>query len=329
MLQGNDTNDDGLNQSFMAHVPAPPHQSPAAAAMLQNDKFLTHVAHLLNITTENLSNLLSSDKGSNGSGLSADTPADNSLALLTILTVCYALIFVAGVLGNLITCIVISRNNFMHTATNFYLFNLAVSDLILLVSGIPQELYNLWYPDMYPFTDVMCIMESVLSEMAANATVLTITAFTVERYIAICHPFRQHTMSKLSRAIKFIFAIWLAAFLLALPQAMQFSVVYQNNGYSCTMENDFYAHVFAVSGFIFFCGPMTAICVLYVLIGVKLKRSRLLQSLPRRAYDANRGLNAQGRVIRMLGSSCSRRLLPLLGALSRAASDGRVWLVAD
>lgn len=42
-------------------------------------------------------------------------------------------------------------------------------------------------------------------------------------------------MSKLSRAIKFIFAIWLAAFLLALPQAMQFSVVYQNGGYSCTV----------------------------------------------------------------------------------------------
>lgn len=67
------------------------------------------------------------------------------------------------------------------------------------------------------------------------------------------------------------------------------------------MENNFYAHVFAVSGFIFFCGPMTAICVLYVLIGMKLKRSRLLQSLPRRAYDASRGLNAQSRVIRMLG----------------------------
>ncbi|ALC46230.1 CG8784 [Drosophila busckii] len=167
-------------------------------------------------------------------------------------------------------------------------------------TGIPKELYNLWCPNAYPFTDGICILESVLSEMAANATVLTITAFTVERYIAICHPFRQHTMSKLSRAIKFIFAIWLTAFLLALPQAMQFSVVNQDDGYSCTMENDFYAHVFAVSGFIFFCGPMTAICVLYVLIGMKLKRSRLLQSLPRRAYDAHRGLNAQSRVIRML-----------------------------
>lgn len=56
--------------------------------------------------------------------------------------------------------------------------------------GMPQDLYNLWYPDSYPFTDVLCVMEGVVSETAANATVLTITAFTVERYIAICHPFR-------------------------------------------------------------------------------------------------------------------------------------------
>lgn len=98
-----------------------------------------------------LSNLLSQNVSSNGSimttmttsldnGLSfaepgAEADADESSTLLIVLTVCYALIFVAGVLGNLITCIVIARNNFMHTATNFYLFNLAVSDLILLVSG--------------------------------------------------------------------------------------------------------------------------------------------------------------------------------------------------
>lgn len=48
-------------------------------------------------------------------------------------------------------------------------------------------------------------------------------------------------MSKLSRAIKFIFAIWMAAFLLALPQAMQFSVVKQDVGYSCTVGSIFTA----------------------------------------------------------------------------------------
>lgn len=230
-------NDDGPNQSFMAHTlpnarpslrpstsRSPGDSSSPELLLLHNDKFLTHVAQMLNMTTENLTNLLAANS-TNGSSATATITATTSITnmansseesptLLIILTICYALIFVAGVLGNLITCIVISRNNFMHTATNFYLFNLAVSDLILLVSGklakihtglpcvclicgirfpslgIPQELYNLWCPNSYPFTDGICIVESVLSEMAANATVLTITAFTVERYIAICHPFR-------------------------------------------------------------------------------------------------------------------------------------------
>ncbi|EDV93146.1 GH19145 [Drosophila grimshawi] len=264
-----------------------------------NEKFFLNLTQVLNISADNLTSLLH--------GLEPHSRLEQphatmttSMGLLATLTVGYALIFVAGVLGNLITCIVISRNNFMHTATNFYLFNLAISDLILLCSGMPQDLYNLWHPDNYPFSDGICILESVVSETAANATVLTITSFTVERYIAICHPFRQHTMSKLSRAIKFIFAIWIAALLLALPQATQFSVVNQGTGSSCTMNNDFSAHVFAVSGFLFFGGPMTAICVLYVLIGIKLKRSRLLQALPRRSYDVNRGISAQTRVIRML-----------------------------
>lgn len=57
------------------------------------------------------------------------------LTVVLPVTICYAFIFVAGVLGNVITCAVISRNKSMHTATNYYLFNLAISDLILLLSG--------------------------------------------------------------------------------------------------------------------------------------------------------------------------------------------------
>ncbi|XP_053945382.1 melanopsin-like [Anastrepha ludens] len=265
--------------------------------LLQSDAFKQNMSLTLNISTENLTDLLNTAQLNQ----TYELPHQQlSMSVLITLTVFYAIIFIAGVLGNLITCIVISRNKFMHTATNFYLFNLAVSDLLLLLSGAPQDVYSYWYPNAFPFGDVICILGSVLAETATNATVLTITAFTVERYIAICHPFRQHTMSKLSRAIKFIFAIWVAALLLALPQAMQFSVVSEQGGTSCTIGNHFVEHVFAVSGFIFFGGPMTAICVLYVLIGIKLKRSRLLQAVPRRSFDVHRGISAQSRVIRML-----------------------------
>lgn len=153
-LASSSGDDDGLNQSFMAHTlpngrpslsvspglgPSPSSISSSSSSpspellLLHNDKFLTHVAQMLNMTTENLT--ATATDAATGT---TTTIADNwqeSPTLLIFLTICYALIFVAGVLGNLITCIVISRNNFMHTATNFYLFNLAVSDLILLIAG--------------------------------------------------------------------------------------------------------------------------------------------------------------------------------------------------
>lgn len=72
----------------------------------------------------------------NGVGAATINDSDaEPLFVLIFVTICYLFIFVAGVLGNVITCTVIYRNKSMHTATNYYLFNLAISDLILLLSG--------------------------------------------------------------------------------------------------------------------------------------------------------------------------------------------------
>jgi len=46
-----------------------------------------------------------------------------------------------GVIGNVTTCVVIARNSYMHTATNYYLFSLAISDMLSLVFG-KQITYN-------------------------------------------------------------------------------------------------------------------------------------------------------------------------------------------
>lgn len=59
----------------------------------------------------------------------------NSEVVLILLTVIYLIIFVLGVLGNVVTCIVIAKNKSMHTVVNYYLFSLAVSDLLLLICG--------------------------------------------------------------------------------------------------------------------------------------------------------------------------------------------------
>ena len=55
--------------------------------------------------------------------------------LLLPLTFFYVVVFISGVVGNIAVCLVIVKNKSMHTATNYYLFSLAISDLMILLLG--------------------------------------------------------------------------------------------------------------------------------------------------------------------------------------------------
>ncbi|XP_038104444.1 pyrokinin-1 receptor isoform X2 [Culex quinquefasciatus] len=204
-------------------------------------------------------------------------PKRDPLYVVIPVTIVYLLIFITGIVGNISTCIVISKNKSMHTATNYYLFSLAISDFLLLISGVPQEIYFIWSKYPYIFGELFCVIRGIAAETSANATVLTITAFTVERYVAICHPFLSHTMSKLSRAIRYIFAIWIIAIVSAIPQALQFGVTNQGGVDQCVVKRIIIQHSFELSTFVFFFAPMTLITVLYALIGLKLRSSALMQ----------------------------------------------------
>lgn len=202
-------------------------------------------------------------------------PQRDPLYIVIPITILYVIIFITGVVGNISTCIVISRNKSMHTATNYYLFSLAISDLLLLISGLPPDMYAIWFKYPYIFGEVFCVLQGFAAETSANATVLTITAFTVERYVAICHPFLSHTMSKLSRAVKYIVAVWIIAMILAIPQAMSFEIVHGNRDEQCvcTVQQTAIPHAFGISTLLFFVTPMSLITVLYILIGLQLHKS--------------------------------------------------------
>lgn len=58
---------------------------------------------------------------------------DPSVSKVTVII--YAVILVLGLAGNSLTCLVIARDKHMRTVTNYYLFSLAVSDLLSLMLG--------------------------------------------------------------------------------------------------------------------------------------------------------------------------------------------------
>ncbi|CAL4121479.1 unnamed protein product, partial [Meganyctiphanes norvegica] len=206
---------------------------------------------------------------------------EEDYTMIIAMTIVYIVITIMGLVGNVATCIVISKNRVMHTATNYYLFSMAISDLLLLVVGMPNEMHSLWYPAKYLFGEVFCIIRGLAAETSTNASILTICAFTVERYIGICHPLRSHTMSNLGRVTRFIIIIWIGAVIFAVPQAAQYGIVYEPlyNSTMFDLENPQcnikfnLGPLFEISTFLFFCTPMVLILVLYVKIALELHKS--------------------------------------------------------
>lgn len=50
------------------------------------------------------------------------------LSIILPISVCYLIILVTGILGNVITCVVIANNKTMHTATNYYVISICINE---------------------------------------------------------------------------------------------------------------------------------------------------------------------------------------------------------
>ncbi|WAR06973.1 PK1R-like protein, partial [Mya arenaria] len=225
-------------------------------------------------------------------------PQQRDLPVVAVLLLIYATIFVTGVIGNIVTCIVISRTSFMRTTTNYYLLSLAISDLLLLVIGLPPEAYSIWESYPWRFGKAFCIIKALFAEMTSYASVLTITAFTIERYIAICKPLESHKIVAFSRCVKIIIAIWIISLCCALPYPIHTDVFYyvsDSNGtpildsLQCNIPHQYserMRHVFQLSTFVFFVFPLTVIIVLYSLIGLTLRRAEMRRETTEQCHQS-------------------------------------------
>ncbi|XP_045897713.1 neuromedin-U receptor 1 [Micropterus dolomieu] len=208
----------------------------------------------------------------------------------------YLVIFMVGVVGNLLTCTVIVRNKVMWTPTNYYLFSLAVSDLLVLLLGMPLELYELW--QNYPFLlgKGGCYFKTFLFETVCLASILNVTALSVERYIAVVHPLRAKYVVTRTHAKRVILTVWGVSVLCALPNTSLHGIdilhrlssgpsgninVEIPESATCTVVKPqwMYNATIQVTTLLFFFLPMLTISALYMLIGLQLKREKMHQAL--------------------------------------------------
>ena len=82
-----------------------------------------------------------------------------------------------------------------------------------------MELFLMY--EQYPWVlgDVVCDLKAVLTETFINTSILTIVAFSGERYLAICHPLSTYAQKSAKKTRRTILLIWIISFLAAAPWA--------------------------------------------------------------------------------------------------------------
>ncbi|XP_026561452.1 growth hormone secretagogue receptor type 1 [Pseudonaja textilis] len=198
--------------------------------------------------------------------------------LLTGVTVICLLFFTTGILGNMMTMLVVFKFRDMRTTTNLYLSSMAFSDLLIFLC-MPLDLFRFWQYRPWNFGDLLCKLFQFVSECCTYATILNITALSVERYFAVCFPLRAKAMITKTKVKLLILVLWAISFVSAGPIFVLVGVEHEN-GTNPLDTNECRITEYAIhSGLltimvwtssVFFFLPVFCLTVLYSLIVRKL-----------------------------------------------------------
>ncbi|XP_075235062.1 neuropeptides capa receptor-like, partial [Lycorma delicatula] len=180
---------------------------------------------------------------------------------------------------------------------------------------LPYDLTVFWQQYPWTFSVGICKLRALVSEMASNTSVLTIVAFSAERYLAICHPLHAYVLSSLRRAVKVIAGLWLLSFIAALPFAAFSRVNYIDypNSQCPVLESAFCAMlkknippnwpIYEISSLGFFFLPLVFLIIGYARMGHAIRtrhRRTLGDRLSGTVHGEARNLHARKSTIRML-----------------------------
>ncbi|XP_060761237.1 succinate receptor 1-like [Neoarius graeffei] len=119
----------------------------------------------------------------------------------------YGLEFAIGFIGNLV--VVLGYIFCLPTwkSTNVYLFNLSISDLIFLCT-LPELSYNYTYNQKY-FNSRLCVINRYILFVNLYASILFMMWVSVDRFLLLCHPQREHILLTLKASLCITILNWI------------------------------------------------------------------------------------------------------------------------
>ncbi|XP_012283008.2 neuropeptide SIFamide receptor [Orussus abietinus] len=146
----------------------------------------------------------------------------HSIAMSAVYCIAYVLVFVVGLIGNSFVIAVVYRSPRMRTVTNFFIVNLAVADVLVIVFCLPATLMsNIFVPWVLGW--FMCKTVPYIQGVSVAASVYSLVAVSLDRFLAIWWPLKCQITKRRARLM--IVVIWFIALTTTSPWLLFFDLV--------------------------------------------------------------------------------------------------------
>ncbi|NWX51363.1 DRD3 protein, partial [Steatornis caripensis] len=192
---------------------------------------------------------------------------------------CYCILILAIIFGNVLVCLAVLRERTLQTTTNYLVVSLAVADLLVATLVMPWVVYLEVTGGVWTFSRIYCDIFVTMDVMMCTASILNLCAISIDRYTAVVKPVQyQYSTGQSScrRVSLMIVTVWMLAFAVSCPLLFGFNTT--GDPSVCSISNPSFI---IYSSLVSFYLPFMVILLLYVRIYLVLRQRQKKRTLTR------------------------------------------------
>ena len=168
-----------------------------------------------------------------------ECPVGDSTVEMAIKTLAYFIILIVSLVGNILLILVILNNKQLRKSINYFVFNMAVSDLVNPLTIMPVQIVEIisgsgsWKVDSsWILGNILCKLSYFLPDVSLVVSIESLLLISMDRFIAVVFPLKAKLISPKARLIS-IGCAWLVAISVHAPYFFTFRLMHVENKTYC------------------------------------------------------------------------------------------------
>ena len=138
-------------------------------------------------------------------------------------TIALCILCVVSLLGNSLIAVIVCKTLTLRKPINFFIVNLAMSDLLFYLIVIPVSLVyrhlQSWVINEAVVASITCKMTPYLADVFLLVSVQSLVVIAVDRFVAVVFPLRVSLLTS-KRCLLCIVSMWVVSMLVAFPHLL-------------------------------------------------------------------------------------------------------------